>query len=420
MSPSRPIASSPRLLRTNVTESLQRVEQRMAPSGASSRSCVALAGRESLMGLGEPVARALGDSLVERPLLDGAVVESLATDLGFSLQVRYEEQLYVIEVAPKDAGIESVTATERFVIGYRAAPPASKRSGQSLCLALRDRLLAVEATIEATTEESGRRVRDIEGGRILALSGSRERPFYAIHPYIGCLVGCRFCYAQTRVSAWRRLHGLAEAPWGSYVDVRSDAANALRAELEERPRLAVKFTPIASDPYHAIERERGITRACLEVLAAADPAVATIVLTRSELVLRDLDILERMPRVWVGVSLPTIDDEVRRHFEPRAASVEQRIAVLKACRQRGIASFAMIQPMLPGDPDRLVSAVLECADSASLDVLHGTYGAAREFASAPWSDVAEPAWQQQRMERLITGLRAAGLPLWAGELPPGA
>ncbi len=372
------------------------------------------------MGLGEPVARALGGQFAEQPLLAGAVVESVGTDLGFSLRVRYEGHLYVIEVAPGDAGIHSVAASERFVIGYRAGRGASKRSGQSLCLALRDRLLAVEADIAPAQIDAGRRIREVQGGRLLTLAGFGERPFYAIHPYVGCLVGCRFCYAQTRISAWRRLHGLAEAPWGSYVDVRVDAVEALRADLAELPRLPVKLAPIASDPYHAIERERGVTRACLEVLAVADPPVATIVLTRSDLVLGDLDILSRMPQVWVGVSLPTVDDEVRRHFEPRAASIGERFAVLKACRERGISNFAMVQPMLPGDLDRLVSTLLECADSASMDVLHGTYGAAEQFASAPWQEAADPAWQQQRMEQLITDLRAGGLPLWAGELPPGA
>jgi DNA repair photolyase len=94
----------------------------------------------------------------------------------------------------------------------------------------------------------------------------------------------------------------ASAPWGSWIEARVDAAEVLRAELVGRERRPIKFTPIASDPWVGVERRLRITRACLEVLAAAEPPVIVVALTRSARVLDDLDVLVAVPGMRVGVS----------------------------------------------------------------------------------------------------------------------
>ena len=78
-----------------------------------------------------------------------------------------------------------------------------------------------------------------------------------------------------------------------------------------------------SDPYQALERRERLTRRCLEVIRDAPAPFPVLVLTRSTLILDDLDLLASLPQAYAGVSLPTVDDEVRRHFEPRAASVPE-------------------------------------------------------------------------------------------------
>jgi DNA repair photolyase len=124
-----------------------------------------------------------------------------------------------------------------------------------------------------------------------------------------------------------------------------------------------------------------------------------------------------MPSVRVGVSLPTVDEDVRRRFEPRAASVAERLEVLRALRTRGVATFAVIQPMLPGPLDALADAIAAVASSASLDVLHGVYGAGDDFTGA-WAEAARDDWQQARLAATAAALRGRGVAVWGGELPP--
>lgn len=116
------------------------------------------------------------------------------------------------------------------------------------------------------------------------------------------------------------------------------------------------------------------------------------------------------------MSLPTIDDAVRAWFEPRAASVAERLAVLRAARARGVRTFAVVQPILPGDPTELADALAEVAGSVSLDVLRGEGDAAPLFDAHP--EAREAAWQRARLEAIHASLVARGVPVWDGELPP--
>jgi DNA repair photolyase len=204
--------------------------------------------------------------------------------------------------------------------------------------------------------------------------------------------------------------------WGSWVDVRVDAAEVLARELATLPPWPIKLCPIVSDPYHAIERRYRATRQCLEVLAAAPPR-EVFVLTRSALVMDDAALLARMPLARVGISLPTVDDEVRRHFEPRGASVDARLAALADLRSLGVKTFAIVQPMFPGSVTALADAIALRVDSVRIDVLYGTYAAAREFAEPAYAHVADPQWQKDRAEELASELTARGVAIWPGELP---
>lgn len=335
-----------------------------------------------------------------------------------------------VEVARLAEGRRSAVQTRRLGLSYRfdeAVPEDRRRLGLEVCRAVaaaagprEDEVLAALArdaeVSQEAGDEGGARVREVAVERLLERAeGGR---YYTVTPYVGCLIGCRFCYAQSHVAETRALLGLPPAPWGSYVDVRVNAPEVLAAELRRVPPAPIKFCAVVSDPYHAIERRYGLTRRLLMTLRDAPARAGVLVLTRSALVERDLDVLAAIPAAWAGISIPTVDDEVRRHFEPRASSVAARLAALAACKAAGVRTFAIVQPLLPGPIEALADALAERAGSVRVDVLHGVEGAAEQFAGPRWAEAADPRWQEERAAALCAALRERGVPLWSGELPP--
>lgn len=174
------------------------------------------------------------------------------------------------------------------------------------------------------------------------LSNSQVYP-YVINPYTGCQHNCTYCYARFM----KRFTGHKE-PWGQFVDVKINAPDLLEKEVTKKKPAKVWVSGVC-DPYQPLERKYLITRKCLEVLAQNDWAVA--IQTRSPLILRDMDILERGKNFEAGLSITTADDHIRMIFEPNAPSIEERIAALDSLHKAGIKTYAMIAPILPGAED---------------------------------------------------------------------
>jgi len=332
-----------------------------------------------------------------------------------------------VELVPATAPGRFAVATARLHLSYRspAAAPVPSAVGLALCKAVAERVRAnegpvLDALAAAVDGDSGTgpRIREVTVERLLEPAGDPSAPFHTLSPYVGCLVGCRFCYAQSRLDPLRQLLQLPAVPWGSYVDVRVDAPAVLRQELRGRPPWPIKLCPIVADPYQAVEQRYRLTRACLDVLLEADPIPPVLVLTRMAALAEDLPRLRALPRAFVGVSLPTIDDDVRRHFEPRAASVAQRLALLEQIRAAGLHAIAVVQPLLPGPHDALVDALCHRVDSVSIDVLRGEEGAASLFDDPRYAEARTDAWQLERAQALAHALQARGIPIWRGELPP--
>ena len=372
----------------------------------------------------------LGEALISlvAPLrpgdeLAGARLSHASTELGLRLTFERGEGRVHVEVFPDEEGRAHAARSARLRFAYRLGRghgAVSEAEGKALCeavaaLARENEAQVLAALHERDVEARDGRVREVTGGTLLEPAGPPEAPHYTLSPYVGCLIGCRFCYAQDRVGLARRLRGLPHAPWGSYVDARVDAPERLREELATRPPYPIKLCPIVSDPYHAIEAKLRLTRGCLEVLRDAQPRTV-LVLTRARLIERDVDVLEAMPGAHAGFSIPTADDAVRAHFEPRAASIDARLEVLRAMRRRGVRTFAIVQPMLPGPLDALADALAAAVDSASLDVLRGEEDAGALFDAFP--DAREEAWQRERLEQLAEALEARGVAIWSSELPP--
>lgn len=349
----------------------------------------------------------------------GAVLVDVTTDLAIAYTLVLGDQRVDVEVMPIAGARTERVRTAHFALGHRGG---TMRDADALALCRV--LAAIVATHEdaalaelrAGSRDDGR-IREVATGR--ALVAATTAPLhYALSPYRGCSVGCRFCYAQSRLQPTRALLGLADAAWGSWVDAHVDMPAVLAGELARLPCAPIKFCPIVADPYQAVERKLRITRRCVETIAASERVWPTLVLTRAHAVLDDLALWSSLPRAWVGVSLPTADDRVRRHFEPRAATVAERLEVLRRFAAAGTPTFAVVQPMLPGDVDVLADALRDATAGVALGALEGEEQAGPAFDAYP--DARTAPWQRARIDALRQALAARDVPVWSGELPPGA
>jgi DNA repair photolyase len=157
---------------------------------------------------------------------------------------------------------------------------------------------------------------------------------YTANLYKGCTHGCKYCYAPSLTHD--------ERAWGGYVDVKVNAPSVLERELRGLRKDEV-FLSSASDPYQPVEARYRITRRCLEVLLRNGFPVS--VLTRSPLVLRDMDLLEKFEWARVGMSITTVPT---RQFEPGVPPLQRRIATLRRLADAGIHTWVSLAPVIPG------------------------------------------------------------------------
>jgi DNA repair photolyase len=166
---------------------------------------------------------------------------------------------------------------------------------------------------------------------------------YTANLYKGCTHGCVYCYAPSLTHD--------ERGWGSYVDVKVNAPRVLERELRSLEKEEV-FLSSASDPYQPVEARYKVTRRCLEILRRNRFPVS--ILTRSPLVLRDLDILKKIDWLSVGMSITTVPT---REFEPGVPPLPRRIETLRKLHREGIRTRVSLAPVIPGvvalDLDRL-------------------------------------------------------------------
>jgi DNA repair photolyase len=196
---------------------------------------------------------------------------------------------------------------------------------------------------------------------IIARNDSPDIPFtQSINPYQGCEHGCIYCYA-------RPSHAYLDLSAGIDFETRlfakPQAAELLRAELAKP---GYRCDPIAlgtnTDPYQPIEREWKITRSVLAVLAECEHPFTIV--TKSALVERDIDLIapmaaKRMARVYLSIT--TLDRELARRMEPRAAAPQRRLQTVKALSDAGIPVGVMVAPIIPQLNDRDLESILESA-----------------------------------------------------------
>jgi DNA repair photolyase len=199
---------------------------------------------------------------------------------------------------------------------------------------------------------------------ILSTNKSPDISFdQSINPYRGCEHGCIYCYARPNHAYVGLSPGL---DFETKLFVKANAAELLEAELAKpsyRPRTIMLGG--VTDIYQPIERGYGITRALLEVLARWRHPTALI--TKSQLVLRDLDILAPMAErglVKAAISVTTLERRVARVMEPRAAAPHRRIETIRALADSRVPATVMVAPIIPGINDSEIEAILEEAAKA--------------------------------------------------------
>ena len=194
--------------------------------------------------------------------------------------------------------------------------------------------------------------------RIIARNHSPDLPFdRSINPYRGCEHGCVYCYARPSHAYLGLSPGL---DFETRLFAKPDAPALLAAELGKPGyRCSVMALGTNTDPYQPIEREHRITRGVLEVLSAHNHPVAIV--TKSALVVRDIDILadmaeRRLARVYVSVT--TLDRDLARTLEPRAATPQRRIATIRTLAEAGIPTGVMVAPIIPAINDAEIEDIL--------------------------------------------------------------
>jgi DNA repair photolyase len=218
---------------------------------------------------------------------------------------------------------------------------------------------------------------------------------YVINPYLGCGHGCRYCYAAFMRRYARHHPG---APWGTFVEVKSNLPRVLTSELQRKKNPGRVLFSSVCDPYQPVELKYRLTRQALSILA--DFGWGVDILTRSPLVTRDLDLLTAIPGVSVGLSIPTDDEKVRRVLEPHAPPIPARIATLKRLHENGLTPWVFIAPMLPLNPAWLHELIAPYAGKVMMDPLNYRRQITPVYRRQGWDYYLTDAYAQKTREAL--------------------
>ncbi len=200
--------------------------------------------------------------------------------------------------------------------------------------------------------------------KLIAHNDSPDVGFeWSINPYRGCEHGCIYCYARP-THEW--LGFSAGLDFETKIMVKQDAPEILRDELSSKKwKPATISISGVTDCYQPVERKLQITRRCLEVLL--DFRNPCGIITKSHLVTRDIDILKELAAlnlVMVYVSVTTLDEDVHRVMEPRAATPKRRLNAIEELSAAGIPVGVMIAPVVPGLTDHEIPAICKAVAEA--------------------------------------------------------
>ncbi len=211
----------------------------------------------------------------------------------------------------------------------------------------------------------------------------------AINPYAGCSHACVYCFARSV----KRFSG-HKKEWGTFVDIQKNIVEVLIKQMKSSIWKGEHiYIGTVTDPYQPLELTYSLTRKILTILSTYDNPVS--IFTKSDSIIRDCDILKKMKRVHVNITVTTLDEKWKKHVEPNSPSIAKRIEAMNILSREGIPVIAVVSPYWPvfTDPDALFCAFKEAGIgevmSESLNVVSGNWAGIENILKEHYSDIFE-------------------------------
>jgi DNA repair photolyase len=185
-------------------------------------------------------------------------------------------------------------------------------------------------------------------------TGFMEGYDYSLNPYSGCSFGCSYCYAAFFSRNKDKMDN-----WGKWLTVKENALSLLM-KFRKKPLIdKTVYISSVTDPYQPIEKELELTRSILKELLDYHQ-VRLVIQTRSQLVTRDIDLLQKFKTIQVNMTVTTDSEKVRKVFEPYCTGNKQRIKAIKEIHNAGIQSCITMTPLLPVEnPQEFAKTLLD-------------------------------------------------------------
>lgn len=208
---------------------------------------------------------------------------------------------------------------------------------------------------------------------------------YVINPYVGCNHACVYCYA-----CFMKKFTEHNEEWGSFVDVKINSPELVPSKGTKYKGKSI-FMSSVTDAYLPFEKKYQLSRKIIEKLIQLQPNLC--IQTKSDLVLRDIDLIKQFENCEVGVTITTLDDSMRKEIEPCTSSVEDRIKVLRELKTQGIKTYVFVGPILPYVTDwkRIVETTKDSVDFYMFENLN--------IAGTIWDGVKK--WLIQKQPELL-------------------
>ena len=161
---------------------------------------------------------------------------------------------------------------------------------------------------------------------------------FVINPYTGCQHGCIYCYAEFMI----RFTNHKGEKWGEFLDIKQFELDKIKPQRYNGKRILLSSV---TDPYLPLEKKYQNTRKILEKLVGTDAEVT--ILTKSKLVVRDIDLFKKFKNIEVGISISTLNEEFARILERGASKPSDRFAAIKEIYESGIQTYIFISPFFP-------------------------------------------------------------------------
>ncbi len=365
---------------------------------------------------GSDPATAATQQLVQRLATEGALpvgweVLDWDVDQGPSVTLVAGDDILRAELSARSELEPCLVRTERFNLNARdpffegrSLGPGARAAFDALAGIVRQWERSLPVVRRSVDESAKCQVRLVRVDRALGREGRGQ---YYLNPYVGCTIGCSFCFVEEAADLSRRLSGLPRKSWGHWVDVKENLPEVLLEEVTQLQPGVVRLSPVVTDPYQPLEGRHRITRRCLQVLL--EHGFSPCVLTRAARIADDIPLLAKFPKAWVGLSVPTDDDAIRHAFEPGADPIDARLSTLEACQRGGLNTFAVIQPMLPMEPQRLVERLAPLIRVVRIDRMHLEDRVQSIYSQTGTLHCTRPEWFSQTRRELVRGFEARGV-----------